>query len=186
MWAVSPEVMVKLQRMARKLTPPAQGMTDKNRAALRQFADPGQQQRLVALPARALSPACPPPIPSPVRWALRLQSALAVAVLLSAPMRLRNLCALEIGRTLRQTGTGRRTGWTRQHSEATRSRTGEPFQVTLPERVGQLIDLYRRRVLPVLAPDGTRFLFPARTATRPRSRSAARSPNSWPANSASA
>ena len=95
--AVSPEVMAKLQRMASKVTPPAKGMTDKNRAALRQFADPRQQQRLVALPAR-LYAGLPAADPLPVRWALRLQSALAVAVLLSAPMRLRNLCALEIGR----------------------------------------------------------------------------------------
>ena len=156
--AVAPEVMAKLQRMARKVTPPAQGMTDKNRAALRQFADPRQQQRLVALPAR-LYAGLPAADPLPVRWALRLQSALAVAILLSAPMRLRNLCALEIGRTLLRTGTGQRAGWT-VSIRGDEVKNGEPIELPLPERVGQLIDLYRRRVLPVLAPDGTRFLFP--------------------------
>jgi integrase len=158
--AVSPEAMAKLQRMARKVTPPARGMTDKNRAALRQFAEPHQQQRLVALPARLYAGL--PADPLPVRWALRLQSALAVAVLLSAPMRLRNLCALEIGRTLRRTGAGRRAGWT-VCIPGDEVKNGEPVELPLPERTGQLIDLYRRRVLPVLAPDGTRFLFPGRS-----------------------
>jgi integrase len=156
--AVSPEVTVKLQRMARKVTPPAQGMTDKNRAALQQFADP--RQRLVALPARLYAGL--PAGPLPVRWALRLQSALAVAVLLSAPMRLANLCALEIGRTLRRTGTGRRAGWT-VSIPGDEVKNGERIELPLPERTGQLIDLYRRRVLPVLAPGGTTFLSPGQS-----------------------
>ncbi len=158
--AVSSEVMAKLQRMARKVTPPARGMTDKNRATLRQFADPRQQQRLVTLPARLYAGL--PTDPLPMRWALRLQSALAVAVLISAPMRLANLCALEIGRTLRRTGTGRQAGWT-VSVPGDEVKNGEPIELPLPARTGQLIDLYRQRVLPVLAPGGTRFLFPGKS-----------------------
>ena len=40
-----------------RLTPPAQGMTDKNRATLRQFADPAMQRRLVQPAGRAVRPA---------------------------------------------------------------------------------------------------------------------------------
>ena len=60
---VAPAVLAQLQRMARRVTPPAQGMTDKNRATLRQFADPAMQRRLVNLPAvlfaRLPTPVCP-------------------------------------------------------------------------------------------------------------------------------
>ena len=68
--AVSSEGMAKLQRMARKVTTPARGI-HKNRATLRQFADPRQQQRLVTLPARLYAGL--PTDPLPMRWALRLQ-----------------------------------------------------------------------------------------------------------------
>ena len=47
---VAPETLAQLQRMAQRVTPPLQGMTDKNRNTLRQFADPTMQRRLVNLP----------------------------------------------------------------------------------------------------------------------------------------
>ena len=162
--AVSPEVMAKLQRMARKLTPPAQGMTDKNRATLRQFADPRQQQRLVALPARlyaGLPAAVPCPSggrsgcsrPSP--W--RCCSARRCGWPISAPWR-------SAGRWCGPAPAGE-AGWT-VSIPGDEVKNGEPIELTLPERIGQLIDLYRQRVLPVLAPDGTRFLFPGQNGPK--------------------
>ena len=55
---VAPEVLAQLQRMAQRVTPPAQGMTDKNRNTLRQFADPAMQRRLVNLPAELFASVC--------------------------------------------------------------------------------------------------------------------------------
>ena len=74
---VAPAALAQLQRMARRVTPPGQGMTDKNRATLRQFADPALQRRLVNLPA-LLFARLPTPCAPPKQLALRLQSALAV------------------------------------------------------------------------------------------------------------
>ena len=77
--AVSPEVMAKLQRMARKVTPPARHDRQEPRglAPVRRpspaAAAGGAAGTALCRPARRRSP--------PRRWALRLQSALAVAVL---------------------------------------------------------------------------------------------------------
>jgi hypothetical protein len=92
-------VLDRLRRMAARVTPPAQGMTPKNRAMLRQFQNVEAQRKLVQLPA-GLFAAVPASGPVGKRLAIRLQLALAVEILLVAPIRLRNLCRLELGRHL--------------------------------------------------------------------------------------
>jgi integrase len=162
---VSGDDLADLKRMARMVTPKQEGMTGKNRETLRQFDDPRQQQRLVSLPARLFADLPAAEDPLPFRLAVRLQSALAVAILLSAPMRLQNLRTLEIGRTLLQVGTGRRAGW-RISIPGDEVKNEEAIELPLPERTGALVDLYRKRVLPVLAPGGTRFLFPGKNGPK--------------------
>ena len=65
---VTPEVLAQLQRMAQRLTPPAQGMTDKNRDTLRQFAEPAMQRRLVNLPAELFARLLTPSGRRPSSW----------------------------------------------------------------------------------------------------------------------
>jgi integrase len=156
---VMPAVLVQLQRMAQRVTPPVQGMTDKNRNTLRQFADPAMQRRLINLPgemfARLLTSGVPPK-----QLALRLQAALAVEILLVAPMRLKNLAALKFDWHLRCSGNGRNARWF-VVIPGVEVKNGEPLELPLPERTVRLLETYRARVLPVLAErPGAMWLFP--------------------------
>ena len=146
-------VLDRLRRMAARVTPPVRGMTDKNRAALRQFQSFEAQRKLVQLPA-TLFAALPASGPVGKRLAIRLQLALAVEILLVAPMRLRNLCRLELGRHLQELRHGRRSRWliTIPGDEV---KNGEPIELPLPERSVRLLELYRARILPVLGHAGT-------------------------------
>jgi integrase len=153
-------VLDRLRRMAARVTPPVQGMTDKNRAALRQFQSIEAQRQLVQLPATLFAelPAGGPP---GKRLAVRLQLALAVEILLVAPMRLGNLCRLEFGRHLQELRDGRRSRWLIA-IPGDEVKNGEPIELPLPERSVRLLELYRARVLSVLGQPGRHFLFPGR------------------------
>jgi integrase len=157
-------ILDRLRRMAARVTPPVQGMTLKNRAALRQFQDVEAQKRLVQLPA-TLFAALPAGGPPGRRLAIRLQLALAVEILLVAPMRLRNLCRLELGRHLQELRHGRRSRWliTIPGGEV---KNGEPIELPLPERSVRLLEIYRTRILPLLGQTGSFFLFPGREGAK--------------------
>ena len=134
-------------------------MTDKNRAALRQLQGFEAQARLVQLPA-VLFARLPANGPLPKRLAVQLQLALAIEILLVAPMRLRNLTRLELGRHLQQAGRGRGSHWAIV-IPGEEVKNGQPIELPLPERSVRLLELYRQRVLPALAPPGNGFLFPS-------------------------
>jgi integrase len=156
--AAAPDaVLAKLRRMAGRVTPPHQGMTAKNRAMLRQFASEAQQRRLLTLPQRLFDQLLVKK-PLKIRDALHLQSAIATAILLAVPMRLKNLCRLEPGRHLRIVGRGRNERWY-VLIPGEEVKNGEAIELPLPERTVALLRLYRERVLPVLAP-GSTYLFP--------------------------
>ena len=160
--AGAPEaVLAKLRRMAAKVTPRPQGMTAKNRAMLRQFMSETQQRQLLTLPGRLFAKLLARE-PLKVRDAMRLQTAMAVALLLAVPMRLGNLCRLEPGRHLQVLGRGRHERWF-VIIPGEEVKNGEPIELPLPERTLALLRLYRERVLPVLAPAGSTYLFPGKS-----------------------
>ena len=157
-------VLAKLRRMAGKVTPKPQGMTAKNRAMLRQFLSETQQRQLLTLPGRLFAKLLARE-PLKVRDALRLQTAMAVALLLAVPMRLGNLCRLEPGRHLQVLGRGRNERWF-VIIPGEEVKNGEPIELPLPERTLALLRLYRERVLPVLAPVGSTYLFPGKSGPK--------------------
>jgi integrase len=157
-------VLDRLRRMAARVTPPVQGMTAKNRAALRQFQSIDAQRQLVQLPA-TLFAALPVSGPVGKRLAIRLQLALAVEILLVAPMRLGNLCRLELGRHVQELRHGRRSRWLIA-IPGDEVKNGEAIELPLPERSVRLLELYRARVLPALGQPGRLFLFPGRDGAK--------------------
>jgi site-specific recombinase XerD len=96
-WAYrSAEEIKRIKAAESKLRPPKQGMTDRNRSKLRALMDPARLRALVNLPLAArkeINPERPT-----ISDAVIVQSALAVAILLTAPMREKNLASLDIGR----------------------------------------------------------------------------------------
>ena len=153
-----PEQVAALQAIRRQVDPKNSGMTARNRARLRQFDDHENRKRLINLP-QAILRALPRSGAPSYDQAIRLQSAVAIEILLTAPIRSRNLAALRFGQHVVQT----RAGGARHiviPAEEVKNRIALAFEVS--DMLQELMDVYLARCRPLLAdhPDG--FLFPAR------------------------
>ena len=160
-WVKAPARDVDLLRQfAARLAPRQVGMVERNRAKLRQFDDPGNVGRLLGLPARVFDELA-------LRDrglrqdALRAMFALAVELLIVAPMRVSNLVGLQLGRHL-VTSPGRHGGIVHLRIPPAETKTGEPFEALLRARtVGLLTTFtgrYRGRLTAV--PSSTLFASP--------------------------
>jgi hypothetical protein len=172
-WVQAPPEQIKaLQEIRRTVDPKQTGMTARNRARLRQFDDPENLRRLIDLP-EALLKALPRSTSPSYDQAIRVQSALAIAILTIAPMRMRNLASLCLGRHVVQT----RVGGVRHvviPPEEVKNATPLSFEVS--EAVGYVLDIYLERYRPRLAGDPTDIFFRRATAPqRPRRNSPSRS-----------
>jgi len=90
--------------------------------------------------------------------ASRIQLALAIGILLVAPMRMKNLAALHLGRHVIRT----RPGAVRHiviPAEEVKNRT--PLSFEIPDYLGELLDFYLARCRPILSEDANGYLFPA-------------------------
>ena len=133
-------------------------MTPRNRARLRQFDDPENVRRLIDLP-QAIVRALPREGAPSYAQAIRVQSALAISILTTAPMRMKNLASLRLGRHVVQT----RPGGVRHiviPAEEVKNRTPLAFEVS--DALGAVMDVYLARCRPLLSGDPEGFLFPAR------------------------
>jgi integrase len=159
----SPEQISELQAIGRTVNPKDGGMTARNRARLRQFDDPENVRRLIDLP-QAIVRALPRQGAPSYAEALRVQSALAIAILLAAPMRMKNLASLRPGQYVIQT----RPGGVRHiviPAEEVKNKTPLAFEVS--DALGEVMDVYLARCRPLLAADPDGFLFPARKGAKP-------------------
>jgi integrase len=145
---------MRLRRMGRKVAPETRGMTAKNRQALKPFEDEHRRRQLVNLPARIFVELPRRGRPS-YGLAVRLQTALAVAILLSVPMRARNLARLAFGGNLPLRDG---TWWVEIPGDEVKN--GQAIEMPLAARTGRLLEIYREQVLPVLAPATSRWVFP--------------------------
>ena len=132
-------------------------MTERNRARLRQFDDPENLRRLINLP-ETIWRSMPRTGPVGYAAAIRVQSALAIGILLVAPMRMKNLASLHLGRHLSRT----RPGGVRHiviPPEEVKNRA--PLSFEIPGPLGELLDFYLARCRPILSEDSNGYLFPA-------------------------
>lgn len=161
---VPPAQLAQLQAMRQRIDPGQTGMTPRNRARLRQFTDGANVARLVGLP-RAIERALPTHEPLGYEAAIQLQSAVGIAVLLAAPMRIKNLASITLDRHLVQIREGGSAHLVLPGPEV---KNKAALEFPLPPEVLALIHTYIRRALPVLAGGPSRFLFPARSGgTKP-------------------
>jgi integrase len=155
----SEEDLEKLRAIARSITPKSSGMTDKNRARLRQFDDEAAVQRLISLPARVFDNLPAVGRLSPAQ-ALRAQSALAIAILmLGAPVRIKNLASLQIGVHIMSI----RTDVRHLVLPAAEVKNTRDLEFVLSPTICKYIDIYNARCLPILARGGSTYLFPNTT-----------------------
>ena len=155
----SEEDLEKLRAIGRSITPKSSGMTDKNRARLRQFDDEAAVQRLISLPARVFDN-LPAVGKLSLAQALRAQSALAIAILmLGAPVRIKNLASLQIGVHILST----RTDVRHLVLPAAQVKNTRDLEFVLSPTICKYIDIYNARCLPVLVRGGSTYLFPNTT-----------------------
>ena len=90
---VPPDQLAALKKLRGKLGSSPAGLTEKNKAMLRRFDDPRVMADLIRLPD-TLWRSARRNMATSKRWFIDLQTALAIDILLHAPMRIENLVAL--------------------------------------------------------------------------------------------
>ena len=141
------------------------GLTDKNRARLRQFDDPERLRVLLQLPDRLIAGSRF----SPHSYKALLQSevAVAIAILIVCPIRRKNIAELHLERSIARQRDGR--VFLLFPSPEVKNR--RPIEFELPRRIVAMIDAHVARRSPILCPPGTPWLFPRRDGQTPMERS---------------
>ena len=132
------------------------GMTTKNRQRLAQFDDPRCVDSLLGLPKLMMAEACKAP-EATLLQARTAQWAIAINLLLMAPMRIKNISELEIGRTLFL--DGKRSG--RILIDGSEVKNEYDIEIPLPRILLERLDVYLKGFHPLLAPPGCKMLFPS-------------------------
>jgi integrase len=154
------EFVDRLAGYVRRLRAPQRGMTEKNRGRLRPFDDPRNVMRLLHFPQDELRRVRTRD-QGTRREALRVQIALAVELLLMAPIRRKNLAAIHIGRHLSWTRGGRR-GTVHLVIPGEETKNGEPLEFELSAETTRLLTAYLEDYRPRLTHDEAGWLFPGK------------------------
>ena len=143
-----------LARFKKRLDPGRCGMTKKNRDTLRRFNDPGLVQGILRLPEEIFGRLNLDKSPG-LRQAVELQVALAVAILIVAPIRIKNLASIHLDHNLIRTGSA-----THLFFSAEDVKNDVELEFPLPERIQNLLNRYIHEVRPVLVRAPSDWLFP--------------------------
>jgi site-specific recombinase XerD len=144
-WAFRPAEEIKRIKAAEaKLRPPKQGMTDRNRAKLRALMEPDTLRKLVNLPYRAVDDLDHDH--TTASDAVIVQSALAVALLLVAPVREKNLASIDITQHIQRVGDD--VGYLVFHAHEVKN--ARDLEYPLSARALRLLDLYIKTYRPLL------------------------------------
>jgi len=149
-----------LKVMCRKVTPAIKGLTLKNRDRLRQFDDLNNVRLLLDFPAQEIELAIQADQGRRLD-AVRVQVALAVALLLTMPVRAANLVGLHIDRHIQRTRAGK-NGVVHVVIPGHEVKNGEDLEFELPSNVVRLLDIYLRDFHPRLIDEPSPWLFPGR------------------------
>ena len=153
-----PEVIARLRKMAAKLKVTQHGMTPRNREAMRAFDDEAAVKALLALSARLVAEVLKSGRVG-YREAKIIQTALAIELLLNAPVRRKNLASIQLERHLLELGSRReRRVHLRFPADEVKNTNDLEFPL-MPEAIG-LLDLYLKVWRPLLCSGETPFLFP--------------------------
>ena len=134
------------------------GMVESNRAKLRAFTDDGNIRRLVNLPSNAVADLRPQQ--PTLGEALVVQSALAVSLLLVAPVRAKNLAAIDITKHIHRVSDDLCYLVFPEHEVKNHINLEYP----LPLGTIDLLDLYLKVYRPLLLKEETSALFISRSA----------------------
>jgi integrase len=156
--------VVALGSVAYNLTEKQKGMVAKNRERLRQFDLPDNRLALLTLPSRIMADARRSKAKDR-DVALKIMLAVAVELLLVAPMRINNLAGLQLDRHVLSVRRGERRVW---HIviPGHETKNGVPFELALPPDTGQLLFAYLDSYRPSIADAPGPYLFPSPSGGR--------------------
>ena len=138
-------------------------MTDKNKLRIKQFDDREKLHALLDLPAKMMREACASPIPTKAEARIA-QMAVLIELLLIAPLRIGNVAALELGRTLIL--HSRKNG--QIIIDKSEVKNDIDLEVPLSAEFMRLLHIYLDRFHSLLAPPGCRMLFPSADSAHKR------------------
>lgn len=145
------------QLAARLATAPQRGMTRKNRDRLRNLQNQTNILRLLNLPDRLFTH---PPAGKANAYtkALAREDAVAIAILLVCPVRVKNLAGIHLEQHIQRPGDGR------AYLVLTEDdlKNGRPLEFELPKKLIHMIDRHLSTRCPLMCPAGTPWLFPKR------------------------
>ncbi|MEQ9145453.1 MAG: tyrosine-type recombinase/integrase [Parvibaculaceae bacterium] len=151
-----------LRRLGHRVAPKRRGtLTEKNRAVIREFDDRSMILRLVRLPDLLFDLACREPEHSKVRG-FKQATAVMVAILLAAPIRVRNLVGIYLGRNLLRIAHNKSNRY-ELYFPADEVKNDVELAMPLPDWVGQMIDAYTRDGRQLLLDEPSDWLFPGLT-----------------------
>jgi site-specific recombinase XerD len=148
-----------IARIMRRLDVGHRGLSQKNRSRLRQLDDPQNVTALLDLPRTLIDLAARNP--RPYAGALQAQTAVAIEILLMAPLRIDNLACLDLDRNLVRPG---RSNIIHIVFEREDVKNREPLEYPLPPEgvalIGRYLSAFRERFAP---PSCCTALFPGRS-----------------------
>jgi integrase len=154
------EVISKLKRMKKKLKVTQHGMTARNREALRAFDDHAAVEALLRLPQRILRE-----VRASGRKGYRnakvIQTALAIELLLNAPVRIQNLTSIDLDRHLLEVG-GRDNRAVHLLFPAAEVKNANDLEFPLMTESVELLNTYLDEWRPLLTFGPSRLLFPGK------------------------
>jgi integrase len=156
---VPPEQLEQLQKLRRRMDPGRKGLTDKSRVRLMQFDDEENIAKLVLLP-QVLATEVRRQDRGAVTEALRMQTAVALALLLVCPLRIKNLAGLNLERHITRFRPG---GKVHLVIPADEVKNKAPLEFELPADVAAILDRYLEVYRPRLVDGPNPWLFPARS-----------------------
>jgi integrase len=159
------ETVDQLKRYKQRLRFERHGLAERHRATLQRFDDPAAVQALVTL-AQRIRREVERDGRKRRREAKLMQTAVAIEILLMAPVRISNLASIEVSRHLVTVQTEPRLIHLRFPGSEVKN--GIDLEFPLPAESMDLIDLYLRDYRHLLADEPGDLLFPGKGAGRPK------------------
>jgi integrase len=149
-----------LRLFCTNLQPTSDGMTPKNRELLNRFKDPDLIARFVTLPQQLFAPLAGKQRPT-CADARGAAVAVAIEILLHAPIRIQNLHSIRLDTHYKVYGHGPKARVMLEFP-ASEVKNGIDLSYPLPPSTAAMIDLFCKQFRPLLAAPATPFLFPGR------------------------
>ena len=164
------ETVTRLRKFAQKLKVTQNGLTARNREALRAFDDEAAVAALFKLPRCILREV----LKSGRRGyseAKFVQTALAIELLINAPVRIQNLASIDLEKHLLEVGT-RRSRVVHLRFAATEVKNANDLEFPLIPEAVELLDCYLSDWRPLLLTGANSFIFPGKKPDLPKGNSA--------------